>query len=88
MRGEWPVRDEAEGASSSRALFIGHGEEFGFFKGIMETTEGLHFGSGTIQFIFKWIMFKKVKLKCKFSYTFMYILLFIGFLEYLELGLR
>lgn len=44
LGGEWPVRNEAEKGKPSRALFIGHREEFGFFfffKGIMETTEGL-----------------------------------------------
>lgn len=40
--GEWSVRDEAEGATSSRVLFICHEEESGFFsKGIVGTTEGL-----------------------------------------------
>lgn len=34
--------DEAEGATSSRVLFICHVEEAGFFsKGIVGTTEGL-----------------------------------------------
>lgn len=40
--GEWSVRDEAEGATSSRVLFICRVEESGFFsKGIVGTTEAL-----------------------------------------------